>query len=174
MSQHWLWATVPLGLICLVILPVMVWRLIDNYRADEILSVPLVAEQELSLDGAGPMLLHGEAPRLSAAFGGLDFRLTRLADDRDLTLSDIWMKSSSSGFSKARLSLRAFELTQPGRYRLTVLGSLDADLAANHSLVITHDRRGRMVGTILAVVFSAIGLLGGLTLSLVIYMSNYR
>ena len=172
MSDHWLWALVPLGVVCAIVSVVMILRLIDLHRGDALASLPLLAEQDFPIDATGPMLLHGEGPRFTRAFASLDYALTDLSDGRVVVLGPVWLKSSSSGFSRARLSLRAFELARPGRYRLTVLGLTDPAVADQHRVVIGHDRRGRMVGIIVALVFSAIGFVASLALSLIIWIIN--
>ena len=172
MSNNWLWLTVPVGLISLVILPIFVWRLVEMHRSQLVLSVPLLAEQEIDIETAGRLLLHAEGPRLTRAFGGLDYQLTDLSDQSAVPLKPTIPPFSSSGISRSRLSLRAFELARSGRFRLTVTGITDPTVSQDNNLVLTHDRRGGTIGIILVVVFSAIGLLGGAILSSVIYFVN--
>lgn len=168
MSLYWLGATGALALGCLIFVLLMVKRLIDVQRSSLLASVPLVAEQEIALDATGPMLLHGEGLRFTRAFGGLEYRLIGLSDNRDVPLNGIWLKSSSSGVSKARLSLRSFDLARAGHFRLTVRGAIDPALADEHKIVITHNRRNRIVGIILGLVFGGIGIAAGLALSILV------
>ena len=172
MSLHWLWGTLPLGAICLILLPVFVWRLVKALRVEDVLSLPLVPEQEVAVEAAGPLVLHAEGPRLTRAFGGLDYRLVDLADGRAVPLSGIFVKSSSSGLSRSRLSLRKFAIDRPGRYRLTVTGIEDPAVGEKNRLIVTRDRRGRTTGIILVVVFSAVGLLASVVASAVIFAFN--
>ena len=60
-----------------------------------------------------------------------------------------------------RFSQRVFEIMQPGNYRLTVTGLDDPSAADQHALVVTHNWGGRMGVIIVAIVFSAIGMLAG-------------
>ena len=172
MSNHWLWITVPVGLISLVVLSIFVWRLIEAHRAEMVLSVPLLAEQEFSIDFAGAFLLHAEGPRATRAFGGLDYQLLDLSDQSVVPLKSMLVPHSSSGISRARLSLRSFETGQAGTFLLTVTGLTDPAVAQEHNLVVTHDRRAGKIGNILAVVFSGIGFIASTVLSLLVFLFN--
>ncbi|WP_282610756.1 hypothetical protein [Pelagibius sp. Alg239-R121] len=172
MSNQWLWLTVPVGLISLIILPIFIWRLVEVHRTQLVLSVPLLVEQEIAIDTVGSLVLHAEGPRFTRAFGGLDYQLTDLSDQSAVPLNRTIVPFTSSGISRSRLSLGAFEIERPGRFRLTVTGITDPTVADENNLVVTHDKRGGTIVTILIVVFSAIGLLGGLTLSAIIYFGN--
>jgi len=172
MSQQWLWAAVPFAVVGLAILSLTIWKLVATHRGGLVLHLPLIAEQELVLEAVGPMLLHGEGPRFTTAFADLDFRLIDLSDGAAVPLSGVVFKASSSGLSTARLSLRAFEVTRPGRYRLTALGLSSPPPGAPHALLIGHDRRGRTVAIILALVLAAIAAVAGLVLSALIVVLN--
>lgn len=172
MSNYWLWITVPIGLICLVALPIFVWRLIDTHRSELVLSVPLLADQEISIEATGSYLLNAEGPRATRAFGGLDYQLTDLSDQSRVSLGTIVVPYTSSGISRSRLSVRTFEVEKPGRFRLSVSGLSDPSVADRNNLVVTRDRRGRKVGAILLVVFSAIGLAAGGVFSAIIFVVN--
>jgi hypothetical protein len=171
MSVSWLWLVVPVGIACMAIVWTLVGNLIAIHRT-VVVRAPLVAEQEVSLEAAGRMLLHAEGPRFTRAFGGLDFRLTRREDEFVVPLQDVWFRAESSGRSTSRLSLRSFELERPGRYRLRVLGLPEPLPEKPHALVVTHDYRARMVRTIVALVFAGIGLIGSVGLTIVIFLLN--
>ena len=134
--------------------------------------VPLVAEQELSIGETGKMLLQAEGSRFTAAFAKLDYRLTDLSDDRILPLSNVLLKSSSSGLSRSRLSLRSFNVELAGTYRLVVLGLDQTEFEKPHNIVVSHDRRGKMILKIVELVVAGIGLIGGFGLSVVLYIVN--
>ncbi len=172
MKMYWLVVTIPLALICLAIAIAMVQQLLKQHRTGDLVSVPLVAEQELDIDGSGAMLLHGEGPRLTTAFAKLDYHLVDLADGNVVPLSNILLKSSASGVSRSRLSLRYFTVDRPGRYRLVVLGLDGLSLSEPHNIVFTHDTRRKLVVNIVSLVFSAIGFFAGLGMSVFVYLIN--
>ncbi len=171
MSFEWLWLTLPVALGALVVLAVATRRLVRTMRGGDVASVPLAGEAEVVLDRAGSFLLHAEGARGSRAFRGLDYRLEGIEDGVNVSLSHGLVPTSSSGWSRARHSLRAFEIDRPGRYRLLVDG-LAAGVEGDERLVITHDRRGRMVVQILLVVVSGISLIAGSVLSAIVLAMN--
>lgn len=177
MSYSWMWVTVPVASLCLVLLGTTLSRLIRIHRGSVLVSVPLIEEQDVTIDGVGRMLLHGEGPRGTDRFARLDFRLTDLSRGRDLGLDRVWLKASSSGRSTARLSLRSFRVEQPGSYRLRLIDRSSSCVSEkpphdSHRIVISHDVRGRTAGAIVGVVLSGIGAMAGLGGSLVVYLVN--
>jgi hypothetical protein len=172
MSDQWLWITLPVGLAGLALLLIFVRRLVKAQRAERVLSVPLLAEQEITLETAGEFLLNAEGPRLTRAFAGLNYELRALSCMTAVPLKPLLIPYSASGLSRARLSLRRFETAAPGRFRLTVSGLSDPAVARDNNLVVTHDRRGGIIGTIVAVVFSAIAFIAGSALSTLLFLMN--
>ena len=170
MNSQWLWATIPVAGLCLPAVVLLIWDLVSQHRANHILSLPLLAEQTLSIDAAGTMLLHGEGPRFSTTFAKLEYQLTELAHNANVPLAPIWFKFSSSGVSRSRLSLRGFEVEQPGNYRLKISGLENVTLE-QHQLIVTRDHRARTAGMILALVFFGGGLIASLVLSFIAYFS---
>ena len=172
LAAQWLWLTIPVMLICLALVFTLAWSLVKNHRSSLVVSVPLAAEQMIELDATGPMLLHGEGPRMTSAFGKLDFQMTGADAGLSVPLEGILFKSKSSGASRARLSLRRFTCESPGRYRLTVSGEIAPERTANHNLVITRDNRTGMTATIVGLVFSAIGTFLFLGLTIMLFIVN--
>lgn len=175
-SYSWLGFTVPLTLAGLCVVVVSVKRLIAGHNA-YLARVPVADSQEVLLDSAGPLLLHGEGPRGTRAFADLDYGLTSVEDGRPVPLSKILFKSSSSGISRSRLSLRSFEIETPGRYRLEITGVADAAARSDvdaAEIVITRDDRRKTVGVIVVLVLAAIGMLSGIGLSIAIFVMMRR
>ena len=170
MASHWLWFTLPVTAISLIVLPIFIWRLIDIHQSQFVLSVPLRADQEIDIATAGAYVLNAEGPRFSRAFGGLGFRLKDLTDQTEVPLAPTLIPFSSSGMTRSRLSLYGFELEKPGRLQLTVTGITDPSVAEENDLVVTRDRRGGIFSTVLVMVFSAVGLIAGSVLSALIFL----
>ncbi len=171
LNLQWLWGLVPFTIICLVIIIKMIFRLVKAHRKAALVSVPLDEEQEIAIDVTGPMLLHGEGPLYTNVFAELDFQLTSLSNKNDVFLSKVFFKSSSSGFSKSRLSLRFFEIEQADVFLLKILG-LESSPPAEHQVVITFDHRRQVSGSIVALVFASIGFMLSFGSSLTIYIYN--
>ena len=171
MNRQWLWMSIPVALIGLAILPFAVIRLLNLVNDATLVSLPLVQEQTLHLETTGSMLLHGEGPRFTTAFGKLEFELTFQVDNKPVELNPVYLKSSSSGITHSRLSLRAFDIEYPGEYQLKISGLDDNCKAQEKCLIaITRDNRRPLVGTIVAIVFSAIAFLSGSIISAIVFL----
>jgi len=149
-----------------------IFRLIKEIRSGLVLSVPLKAEQELSIEATGALLLNAEGPILTRAFSGLDYRIMSLSGQSNIPLERIRVPLTTSGLARSRLSLRTFNIEQPGRYHLSVTGLDHSPVDNRNQLVITQNRQGRTICTILVLVFSILGLAGGLVLSSIIFLEN--
>lgn len=172
MTRAWLWLSLPLALIGLVVLSAMLLRLLEHVKTSPQISARLIEHQEITIDMTGPLLLHGEGPRFTTAFGKLDFQLIEKSTDRKIEMTTVWLKSSSSGIKHSRLSLRAFYIDSAGRFKL-IIGGLDNSCGAETCrIVITQDDRGKLLGTIALLVVSVISFLAGLIVSLIVFLQG--
>lgn len=173
MTLSWLWWTIPLSVIGVVVVVFNTSRLIANHK-EHLARVPVVDAQDVSIAASGPMLLHGEGPRATNAFADLDFQLTSTKDGHVVRLVKPHFKTSSSGTSRSRLSLRSFEIEEAGVFRLEVLGlaATRTESDAPIEIVVTRDRRKWMAGTIVGLTFGAIAFLGGLALSIAVWFKR--
>jgi hypothetical protein len=171
LNLQWLWGLIPFTIICLVIVIKMIFRLVKTQKKGALVSVPLDEKQEIAIDATGPMLLHGEGPLYNNAFANLDFQLTSLSNNNDVFLSNVFFKSSAPSFSKSRQSLRFFEIEQADVFQLKILG-LESSPPVEHQVIITLDHRRQMAGSIVVLVFAAIGLMLSFGSSLTIYIYN--
>ncbi len=140
-------------------------------RGGDFASVPLAGEAEIALDRAGSFLLHAEGARGSGAFRGLDYRLEGIEDGIGVALSHDLVPTGSSGWSRARHTLRAFRIDRPGRYRIMVDG-LATVCEGDDRLLITHDRRGKIVVWILLIVVSGLALIAASVLTAIVLAMN--
>jgi len=170
MSAGWLWWTIPLAVLGLLGVGVAVRSLIALGSSRIAATEGIADEQTLILDTTGPMLLHGEGPRFTTAFGAMEFQLIREADGARIPLKSVLIKSSSAGLRLVTLSLRRFEIETPGPHRLLVSGAPAADARVDHRLFVTQDHRGRLGGVVVGLVLSGIATLGGIGLSLAAWL----
>ena len=168
MNRLWLYGSLLGTVLCAVLLTFAIIRLVQAYRAseEEVKILPLVNEQQVMLDMAGPMLLHGEGPQFTPTFGPLEFRLIDHQRGEILPMEPIWFKSSKSNMSSVRLSLQGFTVAEPGVFVLHVLGLHPDANTQGHQLVMTRDTRLELVPKVIAIVLSALGLLGCLILTI--------
>lgn len=177
MSSSWWWLIGPVGVTSLGVVAMVTARLVEMNR-EVLASVPLLAEQVMTIEGTGKLLLHAEGPRFTRAFAGLEFHLTDLSSDTEVPLDPVWIRAASSGGSRSRLSLRSFELQRAGSYRLVIRGlrrTGDADHAddtESHRIVITPDHRSRMAGMIVGLIVAALALFGSIGFSIVLWLTR--
>ncbi|HSS07236.1 MAG TPA: hypothetical protein VLK83_08885, partial [Rhodanobacteraceae bacterium] len=84
-------------------------RLVALVRASMLVRLPAVAEQDVAFKESGPVVLCIELPHLGTAFAGVDFALSD-AGGREVPSAPILFRTKVSGFSRVRLSVRAFEI----------------------------------------------------------------
>ncbi len=82
-----------------------------------------------------------------------------------LRSAPILFRPTVSGVSGIRISLWAFDVPQPGRYRLAVDGIATADDASRCAIVFAQAFAGRLVLVILGIVLVSDALIGGLVLA---------
>lgn len=112
-------------------------RLIRLSRQPELARVPIAERSAVVLPAAGRADLAIEGPLFTTRFRGLDFALV---DDAGVPvrLDRLWVRTSSGGVSRTRLSLYRCDVPRAGAYELRVTG-LDpaADYAGCAALFIT-------------------------------------
>ena len=139
-------------------------RLVALVRASMLVRLPAVAEQDVAFKESGPVVLCIELPHLGTAFAGVDFALSD-AGGREVPSAPILFRTKVSGFSRVRLSVRAFDVPRAGRYRLVASGIAPGHDMSNAALVFTRPFAGAMVLWILAIVLGGIAMIGGTVLT---------
>ena len=103
---------------------------------------------------------------LSRRFANLEYELTG-PDERVLRSRPVLFRSSTSGFSKAIMELRVYEIAQPGRHVFEIRGLGDERPAdAEHRMVFTRPHLARSMAFVIGIVFSAALSIGSLVLFL--------
>jgi len=126
--------------------------------------LPAVSEQDVRFPAAGPVVLCIEAPHFSTAFAGADFTMR---DDygHEVPSTPIVFRSKVSGFSRVRLSVRAFDVPRAGRYRLVASGIAPGRDMSQAAIVFARPFVGAMVLCILGIVFGGMALIAGIVLT---------
>ena len=151
--------------VALLLLAVCVWRLVRALRSREIATLPLVAEQVVDVP-EGYVVLCGEGPFLSTAFGQLRYALTGATHGIEAPGRRIWFRSNQSSFSRARISLWRFRVEQPGPYRLRVEALDPGRDYGDCGLVLRRPFGLGVVGALLGTVLSAVASVAALVLVL--------
>ena len=154
LDRNVLWIAPPLMCIGALLLVFFIWSEVRLVKEAKVLSVPLVAEQNLEFLEAGRVVLCMEGPRFSRRYAGLDYELT--TDSRaPVEGRTAWFHARTTGVSRARMELQVYEIPHPGRYILRVhnLGAAQAG-DAEHRLVFTRPHLAQTVGYIIGIIVS--------------------
>lgn len=138
-------------------------RLLRVLRESILVRLPALPEQDVRFAAAGPAVLCIETSHFSSAFAGVDFAMR---DDygHDVPSTPIVFRSKVSGFSRVRLSLRAFDVPRAGRYRLVASGIAGRDMSGA-AIVFARPFVGAMVLCILGITFGGMALIAGIVLT---------
>src|ERR1700752_2924449 len=151
--------TIAIAILGAALLAYAIARLLAVVRASILVRLPAVAEQDVTFAEAGTVVLCIELPHFGTAFAGVDFTMHD-ATGRDLPSTPIVFRTKVSGFSRVRLSVRAFEIPRAGRYRLVAHGIAPGRDMSDAALVFTRPFAAAMVLWILAITLGGIGLIG--------------
>ena len=155
-------ATISAMLAGIALLAFTITGLIRLVRESVVARLPAVAEQFVAFERPGTFVLHLEGPRFSGALRRAAFSLKDPAGNREVRSWPILFRTTASGFSSVRVSVRGFAVERPGRHALTASG-LDADtVTPQHALVFTRPYTAAMVLLILGIILGAFCCIGGL------------
>jgi hypothetical protein len=123
-------------------------RLVRLARQPELARAPVAETASVTFAEAGPVELALEGPQLTPLFRGLDFALADAAG-RLVPLRKLWLRTSSSGFTRVRQALYGADVPQPGPYTVRVTGM---DPARDYGAVAVVFIRPAGAGIVLTIV----------------------
>src|SRR6185503_8496297 len=85
-------------------------RLVALVRKSVVVRLPVVAEQKVGFEQPGTYVLNLEGPRFSTMFRRVGFSLRDTAGGREAPSSAILFRTTTSGYSTVRLSVRRFDV----------------------------------------------------------------
>jgi hypothetical protein len=172
LSRWWLLLTAPACVAGIGLIVASVLFLLRTIRVPEFARLPLVAEQDVELQHAGPLMFVIDKPRFRNVQAGVfkPFALTvslENAAGRVVNADKVLMPMSVQGISRTSVDIASLASIEPGRYRLRVAG-LAPDIDSTDSfLVITRPVvKWKFVAAILAIIASSALALGGLIASI--------
>lgn len=141
--------------------------LVRTSRQARLVAAPFVANQEVDLPEAGPVVLAMETPIFSGPvllpFRGLEFEL--LGPDGAPAPRRTTFHGTTKGFSRSTTDLREFDVALPGRHRLQVQGLGDyRGKAEDVRLLLSRPHFGRSLALVLGVVGTAVVTIGSVVL----------
>jgi len=144
-------------------------RIVGLLRDSEVARVPAAAEAAVSFDAPGTYVLHIEQPRFNIAMWSAKFALRDAVTGSDVSSSPVIFRTTSSGFSTARVSVHYFEVERAGAYRLFVTGIDPASDVSRVQLIFTRPYAAPLVLLILGTVLGGGCLIGGLVFTALQY-----
>ncbi len=164
MVPQWLMAL--LCVASLAALALLIRAVLRMLRASRLLDVPLLERQDIEFPSAGRVVLCMEGPRFTPRFGRLEYGL-HLPGGAEVAGHRILFRTVTSGISKARVSLRAYDLPYPGRYELAIRGLAASDAGApQHRIVFMRPHLLRTLLLVVGITTSSVLAITGLVLFL--------
>ena len=164
--KYGIWISVPVFILSVLLLVRCITGVIKAEKETRLVSLPLLDRQEIDFAVEGSVVLCMEGPILSRRFANLEYELTG-PDGRAVRSRPVLFRSSTSGFSKAIMELRVYEIAQPGRHVFEIRGLGDERPSdTEHRMVFTRPHLARSMAFVLGIVFSAMLTIGSLVLFL--------
>ena len=164
--KYGIWISVPVFILSVLLLVRCITAVIHTEEETRLLSVPLLDRQEVYVAVDGSVVLCMEGPVLSRRFANLEYELTG-PDGRAVPSRPVFLRWSTSGFSKAIKELRVYDIAQPGRHVFEIRGLGDERPSdAEHRMVFTRPHLARSMAYVLGIVLSAALAIGSLVLFL--------
>jgi hypothetical protein len=154
LDRNVLWIAPPLMCLSALLLGLFIRSEVRLVKEAKVLSVPLVAEQNIEFLEAGRVVLCVEGPRFSTRFAGLSYELST-NDGAPIEGRTAWFHATTTGVKWARVEVRLYEIPHPGLYVLRVqrLGPAQAR-DAEHRLVFMRPHLAQSFGYIIGMIVS--------------------
>ena len=143
-------------------------RLLKANRAQIIATGPIVAEQQITLVQPSSLRLLVEVPRFAPWVRQLGFEVAEIATGKTTRLRYDFVRAQGAvyGVSTMRMPLGTVVITHPGEYLIRVSGLEPGKDYSQSKIILSRPYLARMILQIIAIVFSALGVLGSLILAL--------
>ena len=145
------WLLPVLFLLSVAALGMLIRAVLATLRAARLCDVPLLASQQVEFPTSGRVVLCMEGPRFTPRFRKLTYEL-RLPDGTAIAGHRILFRTVTSGISKARVTLRTYDLPHAGRYRLDIHALEPTDVnAPQHRIVFMRPHLARSVALVVGI-----------------------
>lgn len=162
--QYGLCISPPAFLLSVILLARSIIGAIRTGRQARLVSLPLLDRQEIQFPEKGRVVLCMEGPLLSRRFARLKYKLTG-PDGMPVTGRRVLFRLTSSGFTKAMMELRTYEIALPGIHIFEIRG-LEGENPSDseHRMVFTRPHLAQTLASILAILFTSIFAISSLVL----------
>ncbi|MDB4910530.1 MAG: hypothetical protein JWO39_1353 [Gemmatimonadetes bacterium] len=165
MSRSWLLLTIPVALAALALLTLTALSLLRTVRGSVIASVPVSAEQQVTINSSGSFALNLDGPVFTARPASLRFALSSAESGTQIALNAIVFRTSVTSMSRSRVELYSFTIRSPGTYTLRVSGIDPSTDYSAQAILITRRYGAALVFHVLALVALGAALIGSLVVS---------
>lgn len=153
--KYGIWISALVFVLSAFLLVKCITGVIRTEKETRLLNVPLADRQEVEFTNAGRVVLCMEGPILSRRFARLKYELTGpggIAVKNRIVL----FRMTTSGFKKANMELRVYDIPFPGRYVFEIRG-LEGEKSSDseHRMVFTRPHMARSMAYVIWIVFSA-------------------
>ncbi len=171
-GRQMMWLFLAVSCLSAILLGFFIRGVILLVRQSLIVSIPLVAEQEVEFPDAGRVVLCIEGPLFTRRFARLGYELSA-GDGAVVSGRPALFRSRTSGFSTVRMELKVYEIPRPGLYFLRISGLADANAPdPRERIVFMRNHLARSVGYIIGIVLSAGFFITGLVFALLCIIRN--
>jgi len=136
----------------------LVWCIVDLVRvirASVLIRLPLAAENPITVNQPGPVVLCIEGPLFSTRFAGFGYDMVS-ENGEPVPCRRLLFRATTSGFTTARMELRRFRVDRPGDYTLRVTGIGEHQPRdSEHHFVLVKPHLPAVLAHILGIIASA-------------------
>ncbi len=164
--KYGIWISIPAFIFSVVLLVTCITGVVRTGRQARLFSIPLVDRQEVEFTEAGKVVLCMEGPILSRRFAKLKYELTG-PDGMAVKSHIVLLRARTTGFSKAIMELKTYEIVYPARYVFEIRGLGPEQLRdSEHRMVFMRPYFLRTMAYVLGIVFAAVLNIGSFVLFL--------
>jgi hypothetical protein len=149
------WLLLPLLVTGLALLVVFIKNLVGLGKKNTLFSIGLKEDQPIEFAEAGRVLLCVEGPMFTRHFVKLRYQLID-ANNTEVQGRTSLLRTSSSGFTRARMEIMSFSIPNPGRYSLRIQGLQEQEPEDSpYRIVFMRPYFGKVIVNIFGVLFAS-------------------
>ncbi|MEN6373712.1 MAG: hypothetical protein ABFD75_02885 [Smithella sp.] len=162
--EYGIWISIPSFVFSGAVLIRCIMGVLRIMKEARLFSVPLKEQQDIEFTGTGTVILAMEGPLFSRRFAKLQYEM-RGPDGMEAKSRPALLRATTTGFTKARMELRIYKITQPGRYVFQIHGlGGEKPSDAEHCMVFLRPHLGRTMVHVIGIVVASMLIIGSIVL----------
>jgi hypothetical protein len=171
-ERQMVWLFLVFSCLSVVLLGYCIRNVVRLVRRSRIVSVALLAEQEIEFANAGRVVLCLEGPLFTRRFSRLEYELSA-GDDSVLTGRTALFRARTSSFTTVRMELKSYQIPRTGRYRLRITGLGEGQSSdARERIVFMRPHLAKSIGYVIGIVLSSGIFITSLVFALFCFVPN--